>query len=131
MNLYRRTVLSVLVSGLCACAQAQHSPSGTQENLITRSELNTASNLTTYEALQRLRPLFLRDRGPVSLVNATAHSRPVVFVDMTEYGELETLKSLPASRVEEVRFYPGPQAATRFGSVYGGAGVIQLTMRSQ
>ena len=130
MNSYRQAVLSVLLVGIGACAHPQQSPPRTQEDVITRSELSTASNLTTYEALQRLRPLFLRDRGPVSLVNTTAHSRPVVFVDMTEYGELETLKSLPASRVEEVRFYPGPQAATRFGSVYG-AGVIQLTMRSQ
>jgi hypothetical protein len=30
--------------------------------------------------------------------------------------------------VEEVRFYPGQQAVTKFGSVYG-AGVIQLRLR--
>ena len=130
MNPYRKTFVSALLVGLGACASSQHAAPGTQEDVITRSELSTASSLTTYEAVQRLRPMFLRDRGPVSIVNSTAHSRPVVFVDMTEYGELETLRSLPASRVEEVRFYPGAQAATKFGSVYG-AGVIQLTMRSQ
>lgn len=126
----RRTLLSVSLFCAGACTQAVHSPPSSQDDVISRTELSTASTLTTYEAVQRLRPMFLRDRGPVSLVNTSAHAQPVVFVDMTMYGDLETLKSLPASRVEQVRFYPGAQATTKFGSVYGG-GVIQLTMRTQ
>ncbi len=130
MHIGRREFLSASLVVLAGCASAGGSKSGMTDNVITRSELESVGSVTTYDAVQRLRPYYLRDRGPVSLLNATARTRPVVFVDMTEYGEVESLRTFPASRIEQVRFYPGQQAVTKFGSVYG-AGVIQLTMRSQ
>ncbi len=128
MNARRRTFLPALVLAFAACAAASRQQPRESENIISRSELEQAGSLTTYDAVQRLRPMFLRDRGPMTLINPNVRTRPVVFVDMTEYGEIESLRTLPASRVEQVRFYPGQQATTKFGSVYGG-GVIQLTMR--
>ena len=131
MTLHRRTFLTVLVLFVAACASGRTSqPQGTSENVITRAELQAAGSVSAYEAIQRLRPTFLRNRGPVSLVNANARTRPVVFIDMTEYGEIESLRNLDASRIQEVRYFPGQQAVTRFGSVFG-AGVIQLTLRVQ
>jgi len=128
MHIRRRTLLPALFLAVAACASAGRQPEGTSSNVISRSELESTGSVSTFDAVQRLRPMFLRDRGPVSLVNASARVRPVVFVDMSEYGEIESLRSFPASRVEEVRFYPGQQAVTKFGSVYG-AGVIQLRLR--
>lgn len=130
MSYRLRTFLSMLVFAVAACASASHQQDATSSDVISRAELEAAGSVTAYDAVQRLRPRFLRDRGPVTLVNANARTRPVVFIDMTEYGEIESLRSLAASRLELVRYYPGQQAVTRFGSAYG-AGVIQLTMRSQ
>lgn len=112
-----------------ACASPRPS-TASASNVLRRAELEAAGSVSTYDAVQRLRPSYFRTRGPTSLVNATARTRPAVFVDVTEYGEIESLRTFPASRVEEVRFYTGPEAATKFGSVYG-AGVIQLTLRVQ
>ena len=123
-----RTLLPAFLLAFAACASGGRSQEQTSSNVISRSELESTGSVSTYDAVQRLRPMFLRDRGPVSLVNATARVRPVVFVDMSEYGEIESLRTFPASRVEEVRYYPGQQAVTKFGSVYG-AGVIQLRLR--
>jgi hypothetical protein len=128
MNIHRHTLLPLLLLAFTACAAAARQQPNQSEDIISRGELEQVGSLSAYDAVQRLRPMFLRDRGAVTLLNASARTRPVVFVDMSEYGEIESLRTLPASRVEQVRFYPGREATTRFGSVYG-AGVIQLTMR--
>jgi hypothetical protein len=125
-----RLLASTLLITVAACAGAGRQGVSTTSNVIDRAELEAAGSVSTYDAVQRLRPQYLRDRGPVSLVNTSARPRAVVFLDQTEYGELETLRTIPASRVEQVRFYPGAEAATKFGSVYG-SGVIQLNMRTQ
>lgn len=129
MPLPGRLLVAILLLA-AACAGSPRQSSSSTSNLITRGELDAVGSVSTYEAVQRLRPSFLRVRGPVSIMVASARPRPVVFVDATEYGEVESLRSFPAGRVEEVRFFPGVEAATKFGSIYG-AGVIQLRMRTQ
>lgn len=96
--------------------------------MISRAELDAAGSVSVYDAVLRLRPGFLRGRGPTSVVNRAARTLPVVFLNDVEYGELESLHRLPASRIEEVRYYSGPEAATKFGSTYG-AGAIALKAR--
>lgn len=130
MHIGRRAFLGATLVLLAGCVSARQSQSSTMDDVITRKELDAAGSVTAYDAVQRLRPNFLRDRGPVTLLNAAARTRPAVFIDMSEYGEVESLRNFPASHVEQVRFYPGHQAVTKFGSAYG-AGVIQLTMRVQ
>jgi hypothetical protein len=83
-----------------------------------------------YDAVVRLRPAFIRDRGQTTVLNSSAQTRAVVFVNDNEYGPIESLKQFPASRAQEVRFLPGPEATTRFGSAYG-SGIILLTLRVQ
>ena len=119
--------MAVLVS---ACGGSARNRPSTSSAVITRAELGAAIGVSTYDAVLRLRPYFFRDRGPTSLVNQSTRTRSVVFVDDREYGEIESLKNFPAERVEEVRFYSGQEATTRFGSAYG-AGVIQLRMRTR
>jgi len=130
MSLRWRAYSSMLFLAVVACAGSTPQSSNGTANVITRAELDAAGSVSTFDAVQRLRPNYLRDRGPTSLVIASARTRPAVFVDMSEYGEIESLRAFPASRVDEVRFYPGSEATTRFGSIYG-AGVIQLKLRSQ
>lgn len=100
----------------------------TESNLITRAELDAVGTGTLYDAIVRLRPAFLRDRGPTSVMVGTAQTRAAVFYNDAEYGGIESLQRFQAMRVQEVRFYPGPEAVTRFGSGYG-AGVIAVKPR--
>jgi len=121
----------ILFSIAAACAGGPKAPAAdTGSNVISQSELDAAGPVSAYDAVQRLRPAFLRGRGPTSVVNAAARTRPAVFVDATEYGEVESLRTFPASRVQAIRFYTGPEAATKFGSTYG-ARMLQVTMRVQ
>jgi hypothetical protein len=125
-----RHTLLVAILLAPACAGGTRAPGAANSNTVTRAELAAAGSVNALEALQRLRPAFLRVRGPTSILNTTARTRPVVFVDATEYGEIESLSTFPTSRLEEIRFYSGSEAVTRFGSTYG-AGVIQVKMRVQ
>ena len=119
----------MLVAALVACASSgKGTPSAS--NVISRTELDAAGSATVYDAVLRLHPNFLRNRGPTSVVNSSARTVAVVFVNETEYGEIESLQRFLASRVEEVRYYSGPEATTKFGSSYG-SGVIALKMRVQ
>ena len=122
------SLLACLAAAMMACASGGGSGKPLSSNLITRAELDAAGTASVHDAVVRLRPSFLRDRGPTSVVNASARRMAVVFVDGSEYGELSSLERFTSSRVEEVRFYSGPEATTKFGSAYG-AGVIALKMR--
>jgi hypothetical protein len=90
----------------------------------------TATNaVTAYDVIARLRGEYLRDRGPTSLV-LPSQNRPIVFLNEQEYGALDVLHDVRADDLTEIRFYPGPDAVTKFGSRYSG-GVIQLVSRAE
>ena len=117
----------MLVGVMVACASSGKG-AASASNVIARAELDAAGSATVYDAVVRLHPNFLRSRGPTSVVNSSARTVAVVFVNEAEYGEIESLQRFPASRVEEVRYYSGPEATTKWGSAYG-SGVIALKMR--
>jgi hypothetical protein len=119
-----------LALAMASCTPAQHSAPSTASDTITRADLDAAGTATVYDVVARMRPAYLRSRGPTSVVNATARSAAVVFVNDAEFGDRESLRRFPASRIEEVRYYSGPEATTKFGSAYG-AGVIALKTRSR
>ena len=124
-----RSTRIVLVAVLVACASSGIG-TASASNMISRTELDAAGSATVYDAVMRLHPNFLRGRGPTSIVNSSARTVAAVFVNETEYGEIESLRRFPAAQVEQVRYYSGPEATTKFGSSYG-SGVIALKMRVQ
>ena len=124
-----RSTCTILVAVLVGCASSGKG-TASPSNVISRLELDAVGSASVYDAVLRLHPNFLRSRGPTSVVNSSARTVAVVFVNETEYGEIESLQRFPASRVEEVRYYSGPEATTKWGSSYG-SGVIALKMRVQ
>ena len=122
------SIIAVLTA--CASTGTPAPTSASTSNVISRAELDAAGSATVYDVIVRLRPNYLRSRGPTSVVNTSAHTVAVVFVGETEYGDLESLRRFPATRIEEVRYYSGPEATTKFGSAFG-AGVIALKPRVQ
>jgi len=83
-------------------------------------ELAPLQQLDVYQAVQRLRPNWLRTRG---------NTPPQVMVDgARQAGGLEVLRSYRAQDVSELRFISGTDATTRFGTGYDG-GAIMITSR--
>lgn len=118
----------LLLCALMACTRSATTvPGGSSWNVITRDEIDSTNASSIYDVIAHLRAGYLRDRGTVSVITG-AHDVAVVFLGDQEYGEIPTMRNLPASRVAMVRYFNGPEAVARFGSQFHG-GVIQLIPR--
>jgi outer membrane cobalamin receptor len=118
---------------LALSAGCHHQPADSRgtvsNNVITQDEIDAAGATSVYDVIAKLHGSFLNDRGRTS-IRTNTHSRAIVFMNDQEYGIPETMRNIPPGRIAEIRFFPGTDAASRFGSQYGG-GVIQLISRSQ
>jgi hypothetical protein len=100
-----------------------------QANLLTTAEIfgAYADATTAYDAIARLRPHWLSSHGPTSFMTAgTEYAR--VFLDGQQYGDLRSLRNIPASEVMEIRYYNSTEAGGRFGLRAGTSGVIEIRM---
>lgn len=99
-------------------------------DVITASEIaSTAGLLNAWDAVQRLRPRFLRNSGPTSL-SGGLDNRAIVRIDETVAGAPETLRTIDIDYVLEIRYYTATDATARFGGTYGRA-VIHVVTRSR
>lgn len=120
--------LSLVAAILAACTTGRVAPLEQDRGVITAPELADTRAGSTYEAIKRLRPLFLGARGPSSIL-VPGVGGPAVFVDHTLLGGVEALIDLPLTEVERIRFVSSWDATTRYGSGYA-HGVIEVTTRT-
>jgi len=114
------------VSLLIACGTGRAGPSR-NPNLITSEELRALDVSNAYEAIERLRPMFLRTRGVTS---ATAEAPlPVIYIDGIRAGSPDVMRTLPVVDVQEIRYVSAADATTRYGTGHMG-GVIEIRIRS-
>jgi len=113
---------------LLAACQSTGSGGGANRGgptLIAQEELAELPALTAYQAVERLRPAWLRPR--VRTVRGTVPEQyyPQVFLDGVPYGDLDTLNRVNSRDVREIRYFSASEATTRFGTGYPG-GVIDV-----
>jgi hypothetical protein len=80
---------------------------------------------TAYDVVARSHSEYLHSRGRESLDARTPAVPAHVFLDDTFYGDIATLKQIPASQVSEMRFFQAYEAQYKFGTGHMG-GVIQV-----
>jgi hypothetical protein len=118
-------VLVALTLGLVACASSGTDP-GTRRStrVITTEELETVEELNAYEAVQRLRPNWLRTRGRVSM---QAQQGIQLYVDGVHRGYVADLVSIRANAVQRMEYLSASQATARFGTDHvDGAVLVRL-----
>jgi hypothetical protein len=116
------------VATVLACASSGGgSASPRDSNVITEQELSAIPVGNAYDAIERLRPLFLRSRGKTS-INTPGTQYATVYVDGVRYGDLNSLRNILASHVVDIRYYNGAEAGSRFG-LQNTAGVIEIRMK--
>jgi len=112
--------LALLVSACAAGTGSGSSSSRRNSNLITSQELSEVAGANTaYDAIQRLRPLWLTGRGG---------DQPRVFLDGTEMGGISMLRDFRFQTIREIRYTQPSDATMRYGTGYGG-GVIDVITR--
>lgn len=116
--------LAICLVVAAACTKSSQTPIGSRSssNVLTRQEIAAAPVQTAYEAVQQLRPNFMRARSTASRTSAY----PVVYIDGMRKGSLETLRLIRAAEVAEIRYLSALDATTRYG-LNVEAGIIEVT----
>ena len=122
----RFPVLLALLATPLACAPAVSggTPSGARGDArtITAAELSNATQLNLYDYVKASRPRWLVSVGG-------NRSFPiVVFMDETQLGSVETLKTIGLADVKVIRYFDASAAQSRFNRVNTGP-VIQVVTR--
>ena len=126
MRSWRPSALVLLLVALASCTSTGGSTGGRRSASadITRAELDAASFSSAYHAIERLRPAWLRARGPATPSNPNPF--PKVYVDGMRRGELDELYAISAGDVETIRRLSPSDATTLFG-LGNVSGVILVT----
>lgn len=97
-------------------------------DVITAEELQHVNEFTLYDAVQRLRPSFLRSR--TSLTYGRPQTNPLMlYVDGERMESLDYLRRISPSEVLEVRFYEPQLANTRFARYNNSGGAIAVLLK--
>lgn len=119
--------LLALTVAACATGGSGEGQPRRNRNLLTLEELVPVEALSAWEAIQRLRPMWMRPGGIRNSSNPRGHY-PTVFVDGAPFGVLESLRNFRVTNIQEIR-YVGPTDATiRYGGEYQG-GIILIVTR--
>lgn len=124
----RKSFMILMVAAGVACASAG-TGTGTSHNsdVITAEQVAATRESNAYDAINQIKPLWLKSRGQTS-VNSGSSPYASVFVDGQYFGDLGSLRQIIAPQVKEIRYLNGPNAVTRYGMQYG-TGVIEVTTR--
>lgn len=114
----------VLTLGVAGCAAGSGTrtdgPRGTTTRII-RAELEPVAQLDLFQAVQQLRPNWLRPRaGQTAQVLVDGNRQP---------GGLDNLRQYRAAEVEELRFLSSSDATTRYGTGFDGGAILITTRR--
>ena len=109
-----------------AAAATTHLPRPRRNaNVITRDELSdpSLSGSTGLEAVRRLRPTFLTNRGAISLRDPNA-GVVKVSIDGGTVGPLDDLDRVRTQEIRSIRYLSASDATQRFGVAANGSPVI-------
>lgn len=125
-------VLAALVAAFAVgCASTGSSErSSSNRDVLTRAEIDAAGPQiqTAYEAVQRLRPRFLRERSnPTAGIGANRVDPIVVYINGVRRGGVAELRRIQIRNVEEIRYVRPTDATTRYGMNHG-SGAIEVTL---
>lgn len=93
---------------------------------ITADELATIDVQNALQAVQRLRPNFLQNRGGAASSLTQGPQDVVVYVDQTRMGGPNTLAQVPITDVKEIQWLNGTDATQRFGTGHGSGAIIVI-----
>jgi len=131
-------VAALVLATMPACASWSAGSAATQQSStggsrpahsrdrITSDELATVDVQNALQAVQRLRPNFLQNRGGAASSLTQGPQDVVVYVDQTRMGGPNTLAQIPISDVKEIQWLSGTDATQRFGTGHGSGAIIVI-----
>jgi len=124
-------VAAAAVLGCAATATNSGTPGSPRtSNVLTGGDLADAhADITTvYDAVARLRPNWLAPHGVTSTTSQGIGTEyAMVYVDGQRYGDLSSLRNIPAYNVRTIRYYNLTESGARYGIRGGSSGVIEVS----
>jgi len=124
-----RVLVPVCAAVLIASSLAAQGPPKSSSTLITAPEIERSGVGNAFEAVQLLRPRWLRAREVLQLPSAGSDMRMSqirVYIDERDKGDLEFLKTIPAEQIYTLRFMSTTEVGARFGPSSGPGIVVTL-----
>jgi hypothetical protein len=117
-------VLAVALFLLTGCASSPSGGQGLDPDRISRMELQEAGPSSAYNAIHKLRPIWLRKRGNTSF---TQDSDVLVYLDGTRVGEKEVLRGMSTVNIERMEFMDARRATNRFGPGHVNGAILLIS----
>ncbi|MEJ2504012.1 MAG: hypothetical protein P8177_12005, partial [Gemmatimonadota bacterium] len=92
-------------------------------NVITTDQLQDMPSRTALEAVRRLKPTWLRTRGP----DASRTFPMAVAVDGVIQGGISTLSSYRCADLDQIQYLSAREAMLRFGERASGGAILLTT----
>ena len=122
----------ILIALFSSCSSMKEGTTGrVQGDVLTAEEIATTHAENAYDAISLKRPFFLKSRGVRSLREAPAGQTveyPVVYIDRMYYGDLESLKTVSVTIIDQIRYLDFNSATVQFGTGHTG-GIIHITTK--
>lgn len=122
-------ILLVLLAAGCATSGGGSGEPRRDRNLLTSEDMAAMESFTAWDAVQRLRPMWMRPGGIRNSANPAGHY-PYVFVDGSPFGAMDSLRSFRVANIEEMRYINPTDSTIRYGGQYQG-GVILVRMKGE
>ena len=131
-RVYRINTLLVVLCLTISCAagtQGAAERPRRSRNAITIEEIRSVQALTNaYDIVQRLRPRWLRPRGPASF---SGTAPVIVYVDNVRAGLVDVLYGIPVEWIIEIRGFDASDATNRWGTGLAGGAIEVVTLGSR
>ncbi len=113
-----------------ACSSTTRGSGSGSGNLITSESIESLGLEANdaYFVVDRIRPAWLRQRGPTSIQDPNS-GFPVVYLDGTRYGDIGELRGIRADQVATIQYLSSADATTRFGLGHVGGAILVMTRR--
>jgi hypothetical protein len=121
-------LLAVALLGGCASSgeQRERAPRG-EQNVLTEDQIHAGSYQTAFEAVQSLRPSWLRERA--RSVNNPQGAEVAVYMDGVRLGGPRALHQVRIHNIATMEFMSPSDATTRFGTGHAGGAILIVTRR--
>ena len=121
---------AVLLLGACRPAPSvRGAPLASSRDVLLAHEIASSGVSDAYQAVSQLRPEFLKRRGP-GLISPVSHRVVRVFLDDTEMGGIDILRSIPIDQVTAIRYVDSSEAALRWGANHTAGVILVSTART-
>jgi hypothetical protein len=111
----KKLSVALFVAGLVmACSPPSQVNAGRNASVITREEIATSHMYNVYDVIGTLRPAFFHSHGPTTFTPGD-NGLPKVYLNHMLYGDIESLKTMEVTGIQEIHYYNGTEASNRFG----------------